>query len=104
MVVTVTAIFGICWGTNSVVYALSIAKYNIGPAFLAIVDTMVLFNSAINPFVYALLNQQFREKFKGMFCCTGLSASRVHPTPSAHNMVANNNTPLTHTAELCSIE
>ncbi|KAL9957218.1 hypothetical protein ACROYT_G038828 [Oculina patagonica] len=81
MVVAVTAIFGICWGTNSVVYVLNVAKsYNIGPALLAIVDTMVLFNSSVNPFVYALLNQQFRKRMKRLLCCTDPSAPRVHPT------------------------
>ena len=80
MAVAITAIFGICWGTNSVIYVLNIAKsYNIGPALLAIVDTMVLFNSAVNPFVYALFNQQFREKMKKTLSCRFSSAVRVHP-------------------------
>ncbi|KAL9957199.1 hypothetical protein ACROYT_G038808 [Oculina patagonica] len=77
MVVTITAIFGICWGTDSVVYVLNYAKsFNIGPVTSAITYTMVLFNSAVNPFVYALFNKQFREKMKGMLCCTGSSAPR----------------------------
>ena len=35
----------------------------------ATTNTMIIFNSAINPIVYALVNQRFREKIKGMICC-----------------------------------
>ena len=80
MVVAVTVIFGICWGTNEVVYAIEfVASYYTGPIPMAIANTMVLVNSAVNPFVYALLNQQFREKMKKMLCCIGSSAPRVRP-------------------------
>ena len=78
MVLTVTAIFGICLGAEAVEYILrQYPSFNIGPVVISIVDTMVLFNSAVNPFVYALLNQQFREKLKKMICCSGSSAPRV---------------------------
>ena len=81
MVVAITVIYGICWGTNEVIYAIQfIALQDIGHLPMAIANTMVLFNSAINPFVYALLNKQFREKMKVMLCCaTHSSAPRVHP-------------------------
>ena len=88
MVVTVTAIFGICWGTNSVVYVLNIASYKIGPALFAIVDTMVLLNSAVNPFVYALLNQQFRGRMKILLCCTRSFTPEVHPTREPQDKVS----------------
>ncbi|KAL9957231.1 hypothetical protein ACROYT_G038842 [Oculina patagonica] len=82
MVVTVTAIFGICWGTGELVYfLLYFISEDVGATLLAIADVMILFNSAVNPFVYALLNQQFREKMKGMLCCNGSSAPAVHSTP-----------------------
>ncbi|KAL9957203.1 hypothetical protein ACROYT_G038812 [Oculina patagonica] len=81
MVVAVTAIFGICWGINEVVYAIQfIALYDTGPIPMAIANTLVLFNSAINPFVYALVNKQFREKIRRMLCCASSSAPRVQPT------------------------
>ncbi len=106
MVVAVTAIFGICWCTASVVFLLqNAASYNIGPIPFAISNKMVLFNSAVNPFVYALLNQQFREKMKGMFCCNSNAPSMVHPTVKLRNIgLVENNTPQTHTVEQCSTE
>ena len=32
--------------------------------YIAAVDMMVLFNSAVNPFVHALLNHRFRQNIK----------------------------------------
>ncbi|KAL9957208.1 hypothetical protein ACROYT_G038817 [Oculina patagonica] len=110
MVVTVTAIFGICWGAESVEYVLRQSpSLNISPVVMATVDTMVLFNSAVNPFVYALLNQQFREKMTRMICCIGSSASSVvsvHTSSKAQDIeLADNTTNRTHeAAEPCSTE
>lgn len=82
MIVTVTAIFGICWGTNQVIYLLrNVASNNIHLVTIATVNTMVMFNSAVNPFVYALMNKQFREMIKRMILCSGFLTSRVHPMP-----------------------
>ncbi|XP_078349149.1 pyroglutamylated RF-amide peptide receptor-like [Oculina patagonica] len=106
MVVTVTTIFGICWGAESVEYVLrQFPSLDISPAVVAIVDIMVLFNSAVNPFVYALFNQQFREKMKKMICCIGFSAHKVHPALEAQDMeLADNTTHPTHTTGPCSKE
>jgi len=82
MIVTVTAIFGICWGTNQVIYLLrNVALNTIHLVTVATVNTMVMFNSAVNPFVYALMNKQFREMIKRMILCSGFLTSRVHPMP-----------------------
>ena len=84
MVITVSLIFGISWGTSSVSYVLKhFFSQNIGN--VAITNTMALFNSAVNPFVYALFNQQFREKLKGMMSCTFRSASRIENTTESEN-------------------
>ena len=97
MVAVVSAIFGICWGPDSIVYLLrTLTSYHIGPAVVAVTQTMVLFNSAVNPFVYALLNQRFREKIKALICYTDALANRglgkrgsqsielaTYPTPKA---------------------
>ncbi|XP_078349122.1 pyroglutamylated RF-amide peptide receptor-like [Oculina patagonica] len=106
MVLPVTAIFGICWGAESVEYVLrQFPSLNITPVVIATVDTMVAFNAAVNPFVYALLNQQFREKMKKMICCTGFSAPVVHPTPEAQDIeLADSTTHPTHTVGPCSTE
>jgi len=45
---------------------------------------MALFNSAVNPFVYSLFNQQFREKVR-MMCCTFRLARRIGATREAEN-------------------
>ena len=81
MALTVSVIFGICWGANSVVYTLkNVTSYHIGPVTTKITNTMVLFNSAVNPFVYALLNQRYRGMLKRMMCCCHGLDRRVHPT------------------------
>lgn len=81
-VITVSAIFGVCWITGLFVYVLSYYDISMfGPPSYAIADTMFMFNSAVNPFVYSLLNERFKEKLKGMICCksstvNGARASR----------------------------
>ena len=107
MVVTVSAIFGICWGTSSVAYTLrAFDPSSVGPVPIAIANTMVLFNAAINPFVYALLNQQFREKMKGIMCCAGCCVRRVHPArePQSIELANTNNTQSSQTEGTCSQE
>ncbi|XP_022784191.1 pyroglutamylated RFamide peptide receptor-like isoform X2 [Stylophora pistillata] len=77
MVISVSVIFAVCWGAESVEYALRItSNLNISFVHIATVDMMVLFNSAVNPFVYALLNHQFRQKIKEVMSCTRLVAHR----------------------------
>lgn len=93
MIVIVTAIFGICWGTDQVIYLLrNVASINIDLVTIATVNTMVMFNSAVNPFVYALMNQQFREKIKGMILCSGFMTSRVHHSEGADDTGRANET------------
>ena len=81
MVLTVSAVFGICWGTSSVAYTLrAFDPSSVGPVPIAIANTMVLFNAAVNPYVYALLNKQFREKMRRLICCNSICVSRVYPS------------------------
>ena len=76
MVVTVSAIFEISWGTHSILHVLDdIGSYKLNPFAIPISHVMLMFNSAVNPFAYALINQRFREKINRLiFCCS----SRVH--------------------------
>ena len=84
MGVTVTAIFGICWAPDVIAHNLDFfASVNISELAYAVIHMLVLFSSAVNPFVYALVNKNFREKLKGMICCssTGSTRNRVCPKP-----------------------
>ncbi|KAL9957311.1 hypothetical protein ACROYT_G038934 [Oculina patagonica] len=82
MVVSVSAIFGICWITVTVGYMLSQFNFNIyGDSTNVISLTLVMFNSAVNPLLYGLFNHKFRKKFSGMLCCctrARLPTFRVH--------------------------
>lgn len=88
-VITVSAIFGACWITGLLIYILSYLDILLfGSASYVISDTLFMLNSAINPFVYALLNERFRQKIK-MFCRTrrilGVHASSSHGTELQNN-------------------
>jgi len=74
MVVAVSVIFGICWGADSVLHLLEdFSSQKFAPSAIPIAHTAVMFNSAVNPFAYALINQRFRKKMKGIVCCRPLS-------------------------------
>ena len=100
-VITVSAIFGVCWITGLLIYILSYYDiYMFGPASYTISDTMFMFNSAINPFVYSLLNERFKGKLKGMLCYK--CAVRVEPSSQPYSVELPNNTSrVTHTAAAC---
>ena len=101
MVIIASSIFGISWGVSSVSYVLKhFTSKNIGN--VAITNTMALFNSAVNPFVYALFNQQFREKFNRMMCCTFRSARRIHASREIANIEFPNTINHTTNAEALS--
>ena len=79
MVITVSVIFAICRRAESIEYILrNMNSLNIRFVHIAIVDMMVLFNAAVNPFVYTLMSHQFRQKIRGVICCPSAS---VTPKP-----------------------
>ncbi|XP_020605004.1 pyroglutamylated RFamide peptide receptor-like [Orbicella faveolata] len=71
MVVTVSAIFALCWMSGAVTYLVAFFSpvYGAGDVAYVTESTVVMFNSAVNPIVYALINQQFSKKIKYMMCC-----------------------------------
>ena len=75
-VVIISAIFAVSWGAHSLLHVLDdIGSYKLSPIAIPISHVMIMLNSAINPFAYALINQRFRDKMKGMFCCI---SAKVH--------------------------
>ena len=82
MGVTVTAIFGMCWTPDIVAHLIdNFTSVSIGKPAYPVLHTLMLFSSAVNPFMYALVNKTFREKLKGMICCscifsTGITQNR----------------------------
>ncbi|XP_068731862.1 neuropeptide FF receptor 1-like [Montipora capricornis] len=69
MVLTVTTLFEICWISDTVIHVLKdFGLCPISGIAFPITHTTIAFNSAVNPFAYALINQGFREKMKGMLC------------------------------------
>lgn len=89
MVVTVSVIFGICWGVDSVIHVMEdLASYKLGPLSVATAHTMIMFNSAVNPFAYALISQRFREKMKKMISCRSFfrPKARIHPVKEPYHI------------------
>ena len=78
MAIAVSIIFAVSWGAESVEYALrTLTTLEISFVHIVAVDMMVLFNSAVNPFVYALLNHQFRNNIKRVIWCSGTPEPRT---------------------------
>lgn len=84
MAVVVSIIFGICWGTIQILYTLhAFEVFRLDKVVIAISNILVLFNSTINPFVYALLSENFRQKLKGM---VRFPRATVGATTELHNI------------------
>ena len=90
--VTVSIIFSICWMTDAVIFLLSYHSTTSSPSDVtwAIAAVMILFNSAINPFVYALINERFREKIKRLIGYRFRSKNQIHgATETPHINLTN---------------
>ena len=66
MVVAVSVIFLICWLTDTIIFLPN--YYNtansLSDVTYVIAALMVHFNSTVKPFVYALIDQRFRDQIK----------------------------------------
>ena len=89
MVITVSVIFGVSWLADSIYYILVFhtPTPSFGDATFAVTRTLIMFNSAINPIVYALVNQRFREKMKLMMRgCRQPATDRIYLSRELHRM------------------
>ena len=78
--VTISAILVISWGADGILHLIQeyAGSVKLSPLTTPITHTIMIFNSAVNPFAYALLNQRFRTKVKQMVCLRSF-VTRVHP-------------------------
>ena len=79
MVVTVSTILVISWGADGILHLIQeyAGSMKLSPLTFPIAHTIMIFNSAVNPFAYALLNQRLRKKMKQMVCPRSF-ATKVH--------------------------
>ena len=69
MVVSISAILVISWGADGILHLIHeyASSVKLSPLTFPIAHTIITFNSAVNPFAYALLNKKFRKKMKQMY-------------------------------------
>lgn len=81
MVVTVSVTFGLCRLPALTMYVVSYfsPSRDYSDVLHIISVALVTLNSAINPFIYALVNQRFRQHIKELICCIGACRNNVSP-------------------------
>ena len=70
MVVSISTILVISWGADGILHLIHeyADSVKLSPLTTPIAHTIMIFNSAVNPFAYALVNQRFRKEMKQMVC------------------------------------
>ena len=84
MVVSVSAIFAISWGGDTLLHILKDRSFKLSPLAIPIAHVVIMFNAAVNPFAYALINERFRQKIKEMMCNGSRSLATKNFVTSAH--------------------
>jgi len=99
MVITISVIFAVSWSTHSILHILDdVSAYALNPFAIPISHVTLMFNSAVNPFAYALINHRFKEKIKQMISC---KQSRVQVVKESQGIEMGNKTTLP-TPDPCS--
>ena len=83
MVITVSIVFGVTWLADTFNWVLYCYKPSFNQLSCAATSILILFNSAINPIMYALVNQRYKEKIKGILTC------KCRPEPNGMFYVKN---------------
>lgn len=94
MAATVTVMFGVCWVSDIIAHSVDYyTSLSTSKDTYSVIHTLILLNTAVNPFVYALINKTFREKLKGMlyFRCASSTGSFSPPAIVRHNSEFANN-------------
>ena len=83
MAATVTVMFGICWVSDIIAHNVDYyTSLTTSKDTYSVIHTLILLNTAVNPFVYALINKTFREKLKGMLRCSCTSSTASFSPPA----------------------
>ncbi|CAH3037014.1 unnamed protein product, partial [Porites lobata] len=80
MVVSVSAIF---FHSDTLLHILEDRSFKLSPLAIPIAHVVIMFNAAVNPFAYALINERFRQKMKEMMCSGSRSLATKHFVTSA---------------------
>ena len=83
MAVTVTVMFGVCWMSDIIAHTLDYyTSLSTSKETYSVIHTLVLLNTAVNPFVYALIHRPFQERLKEMLCCSCTISSGSFSPPA----------------------
>lgn len=93
MVVTVSVVFAVCRIPALTMYVVSYfsPSQDYSDVLHIISVVLVTMNSSVNPFIYALVNQRFRQHIKELICCLGACRNNVDPIIGGQDINRNNN-------------